>query len=160
MYGQWYEFWKWPTSLKYWVRGVYYTLRPKERTPADIVRANRYGLMLDQNAFTRAKRSSECNHLKGGYVTAKWEIPTHGDRLDDYAVTKHILSNGDYWIRCLRCGHTWTAPTRRDYPNDALYLQAVREYVRAIDFPTRNVTSGSLQFRFSDDGETYRRLVR
>lgn len=98
-----------------------------------------------------------CNHKKGGNG-ANGVVGGQGDD-SQYAVLKHTFANGDMWIRCLRCGKTWKPPIRSLYNTDEAYLRVVAEYEAAINFQTRNVPSASVQFRFSDNGEYYRKVT-
>jgi len=98
-----------------------------------------------------------CNHRKGG-DGANGVILGRGQD-DQYAVLKHVFANGDTWVRCLRCAKTWKPPVHESYKSEELYLKAIAEYETALNFPTRNHTSGSIQFRFSDNGEYYRQVT-
>lgn len=101
-----------------------------------------------------------CNHRKGGNGLSGY-ISGQGDD-DQYAVWKHQFANGDTWVGCLRCKKKWKPPAKSDHTkedvfNQASYDDAVREYQRALNFPTKNVPSGSTVFKYSEGGvEFYR----
>lgn len=97
---------------------------------------------------------ARCNHRKGG----QGQEGIQGGRGDDsqYAVLKHMMPNGDVWVRCLRCAKTWKPPVKKEYAEEAAYLKVFNEWQAALNFQTRNVQSGSIQYRFSDGGEFFR----
>ena len=109
---------------------------------------------LQRNDEAAQKR---CNHRKGGNG-AQGVVGGQGDD-SQYAVIKHTFANGDMWVRCLRCGKTWKPAVRSNYDSDAAYLKVVAEYETAVNFQTRNVPSAAVQFRFSDNGEFYRKVT-
>lgn len=109
---------------------------------------------LDNNDRAAQRR---CNHRKGGNG-AHGVVGGQGDDAQ-YAVIKHTFANGDQWVRCLRCGKTWKPPVRSRYASEQDFLKAVVDYETAINFQTRNVPSGSVQFRFSDNGQFYREVT-
>lgn len=115
------------------------------------------GETLKQLARGDEAAQKRCNHKKGGNG-ANGVIGGQGDD-SQYAVLKHIFANGDMWIRCLRCGKSWKPPINTFYKTTELYLKAVAEYEAAVNFQTRNTTSGSIQFRFSDNGDYYRQVT-
>ena len=115
------------------------------------------GQTLKQLSANDRAMQKRCNHKKGGNG-AQGVVGGQGDD-SQYAVLKHTFANGDMWVRCLRCGKTWKPVLRKDFPTDELYLAAVAEYQAAINFQTRNVPSGSCQFRFSDNGDYYREVT-
>lgn len=104
------------------------------------------------------KSQRRCNHRKGGNG-ATGVVAGQGDSLD-YAVIKHVMLNGDTWVRCQRCGKTWKPPIKADHKTDEAYALAEFEYNRAKDFPTKNSTSSAYQFRFSDNGAYFREVTR
>jgi hypothetical protein len=122
---------------------------------------------LNRNDLIIQKR---CNHRKGGQG-ANGVIAGQGDD-NQYAVRKHIFSNGDMWVDCLRCHKTWKPVMRHWFELDQqgnqrskeevdqLYLKTVAEYEAAVNFPTRNQTSGSVVFKWGDDGKFYREQMR
>lgn len=115
------------------------------------------GQILTQNAAAESAHQRKCNHRKGGNgITGV----VGGEGADaQYAVLKHVFANGDTWIRCLRCGKTWKPQLREWHKSDAEFDRAQYEYDEALRFYTRNVTSGSAQFRFSDNGKYYRQVT-
>ena len=115
------------------------------------------GATLNQLAAIDKAQQSRCNHKKGGNG-AQGVVGGQGDD-SQYAVIKHTFGNGDMWVRCLRCGKTWKPPIRSHFAKEEDYLKAVVAYETAINFQTRNVPSSSVQFRFSDNGEYYRKVT-
>lgn len=109
--------------------------------------------MNAENSFVQKR----CNHKKGGNGA---EGVLHG-RGDDsnYAILKHQFSNGDWWVRCLRCGKKWSPPIEDMFKTKEAYLDAYTEYKAALLFQTRNSPSTSMLFSFSDKGEFYRRQM-
>jgi hypothetical protein len=116
------------------------------------------GQTLKQLAQNDAAAQRRCNHRKGGNG-AQGVVAGQGDD-SQYAVLKHTFANGDMWVRCLRCGKTWKPPIKDDYESEAQFLKAVVEYETAVNFQTRNVPSGSVTFRFSDNGAYYREVTK
>jgi hypothetical protein len=115
------------------------------------------GETLKQLSANDRAMQKRCNHKKGGNG-ANGVVAGQGDD-SQFAVLKHTFGNGDMWVRCLRCGKTWKPPVRTDFSDEALFLKSVVEYETAINFQTRNVPSGSVQFRFSDNGDYYRKVT-
>lgn len=112
------------------------------------------GATLAQLARGDKAVQSRCNHRKGGnglqgYVGGQGDDP-------QYAVLKHKVSNSDLWIRCMRCGKTWKPVVRTHFNTQEEYQAAFAEYQAAINFPTRNITSSSVVFQFSDNGAFFR----
>ena len=117
-----------------------------------------------QRASDEAKQAS-CTHNKGGTVSQRdLHVLSTGGNSVQYAVIKHQMINGDFWVRCLRCGKTWLPPVRENYcfnakgkrvaPRDGTFsaekfAAAEAEYLRAVQFETNNSPSGSVQCRFS-----------
>lgn len=120
--------------------------------------ARSHGNVLVSNRSSENAQQKRCNHRKGGNG-GEGLISGKGDD-DQYAILKHQFCNGDWWVRCLRCGKTWKPPLRDEYENDAQFEKAVALYELALEFNTRNSASGSIMFKFSDGGEHYRREVR
>lgn len=116
------------------------------------------GLSLKAIKDDELKAQNRCNHHKGGNGVAGI-IGGQGDSLD-YAVIKHVFLNGDVWVRCLRCGKTWKPPIKADFKTDDAYQLALMKYEQAKDFSTKNSTSSSYQFRYSDNGEYFRQIMR
>jgi hypothetical protein len=113
------------------------------------------GQTLMQLAANDNAAQKRCNHRKGG--DGAHAVVAGQGQDSQYAVLKHIFANGDMWVRCLRCAKTWKPPVKESYADEAQFLRAVVEYETAVNFTTRNVTSGAVQFRFSDNGDYYRR---
>ncbi|PWT75543.1 MAG: hypothetical protein C5B59_08675 [Bacteroidetes bacterium] len=121
------------------------------------------GRTFAQEETTDRVNFAACSHRKGGIVSPRdMRALTRGGDEDQYSVIKHQMINGDIWVRCLRCRKTWTPPVKSNFyfrdgkvvaPKDGVFSQekfdaAVAEYKRAVQFPTRNVMSGSVQCRF------------
>ena len=81
-----------------------------------------------------------------------------------YAVIKHIMINGDMWVRCLRCAKTWLPPVKDNFYFNAKgkvvavkdgvfsserFEQAQREYLKAMQFETNNSPSASVVCKFT-----------
>lgn len=136
-------------------------------------RSKMNGTVLTQNAAQLKAAQARCNHKKGGNG-AEGIIQGQGDD-PQHAVLKHQFGNGDIWVRCLRCGKTWKPPIEEEYyfnengvsvaPADGTFDQAqfdktLREYNEAVGFQTRNVMSGSIQYRFGDGGKIFRKVMK
>lgn len=81
-----------------------------------------------------------CNHRKGGIGA---ESVMRGQGTDPmYAVIKHKLPNGRYFVLCQRCGREWTPA----FP--LLGQLETPGYQDAINYPTDNSPSGSSTFLF------------
>lgn len=115
------------------------------------------GATLKQLAVGEKAAQDRCSHKKGGNGH---EALAHGGNDNQYAVIKHQFCNGDVWVRCLRCGKTWKPPIEEDYSTKEAYLKAYVEYQTALSFETRNITSRSTMFKFSDGGQYYRQITR
>lgn len=115
------------------------------------------GATIKALASNDAAAQKRCNHRKGGNGV-HGVVGGQGDD-SQYAVLKHTFANSDLWIRCLRCGKTWKPPVKELYKTEQDLLKAVVEYETAVNFQTRNVASGSVQFRFSDNGNYYREVT-
>lgn len=115
------------------------------------------GATIKALAANDTAAQKRCNHRKGGNGV-HGVVGGQGDD-SQYAVIKHTFANGDLWVRCLRCGKTWKPPVRELYPSEQDFLKASVEYETAVNFQTRNVASGSVQFRFSDNGALYRSVT-
>lgn len=143
------------------------------------------GKTFAQDEATDKYRWSVCSHRKGGIVSARdMRALTTGGNEDQSAVIKHQMINGDIWVRCQRCGKTWSPPVESNFyfkngkvvaPKDGVFdkvrfIQAQEEYMRAVNLPTRNTMSGSVQCRFlrynpdtgkyEDAAEQYRENVK
>ena len=117
-----------------------------------------------------------CTHRKGGMASARDVrcLTRGGNDAGQYAVIKHQMINGDIWVRCLRCSKTWAPPVEKNFYFDAqgrcvapqdgtfdkeAFRKAQNEYMEAVNFPTRNSMSGSVQCRFyTIDKETGKQI--
>lgn len=95
-----------------------------------------------------------CNHRKGGNGLPGY-VGGQGDDTQ-YSVLKHKVSNSDLWIRCMRCGKTWKPVLPKNFATPEEYQIAFAEYQAAVNFPTKNITSSSVVFQFSDNGTYFR----
>jgi hypothetical protein len=140
-------------------------------------RSRTNGQTLRQIDNENAQMQKRCNHKKGGNGSAG----VVGGKGDDnqYAVLKHTFANGDTWVRCLRCGKCWkplpspVEPLEEDFDSPQDYANATKEYTKllgvfnklnneyltALEFTTRNIASSSVLFRWSDNGEYYRKVT-
>jgi len=103
-----------------------------------------HGANLKQDTINRKTKQEICNHHKGG-DGAQGVIGGQGDDTQ-YCIMRHVMGNGDIWVRCLRCGKTWKYPVASEYSTKAEYQAALVEYQAALKFPTRNHTSGTHTF--------------
>jgi hypothetical protein len=57
----------------------------------------------------RAGRQRQCSHRKGGTSVRgqSMPLPYEGGDADTYALIKHQLPGGEWWILCQRCGAEW-----------------------------------------------------
>lgn len=122
------------------------------------------GRTFTQQDATDLYKWSRCTHKKGGMASPRdMRVLSEGGNAAQYAVMKHLMINGDLWIRCLRCGKTWNPPVEKNFFFDAKgrnvapadgnfdkgkFDKAVEEYKRAIMFETNNSPSSSVQCRF------------
>jgi hypothetical protein len=120
-------------------------------------RAYTNGQTITQNNDAIKQRQDNCNHRKGG--NGLQGLQGHGDD-SQYAVYKHMFCNGDIWVRCLRCSKFWRPPVETWYEKKEDYFIAFQEYQAALNFQTRNVSSGSYVFKFSDGGAYFREVTR
>jgi len=97
-----------------------------------------------------AHEQATCTHKKAGTIRdlkhPRAEF-LRGNGLQ-YAVLKHKFSHGDIWVRCLRCGKWWKPPIRSQYKLDRDFWRAMFDYEEAVNFPTNNIMSESIQLRF------------
>lgn len=115
-----------------------------------------------------------CTHKKGGTASSRdVRVLTTGGNGEQYAVIKHQMINGDIWVRCLRCGKTWKPPLEKDfYMRDGIVValkdgkfnalafeKAGEDYIRALQFETRNAMSASIQCRFTRIDPETRKIV-
>ena len=116
------------------------------------------GQTLKTLAENTRQAQSRCNHHKGG-DGAEGVISGRGNS-SQFAVLKHKFANGDFWVRCLRCGKTWKPPVKSEHKTDISYNAAMVEYKVALEFPTQNKPSAGVVFGFSDGGEFYREVTK
>jgi hypothetical protein len=103
-----------------------------------------HGANLKQDAINRRAKQELCNHRKGG-DGANGVIGGQGDDMQ-FAILRHVMGNGDIWVRCLRCGKTWKYPLASEYSTKAEYESALTEYRTMLKVQTRNHTSGTHTF--------------
>src|ERR1700675_3597412 len=110
-------------------------------------------------------KQSACTHKKGGVVSQRnLQVLSTGGNRPQFAVIKHQMINGDFWVRCLRCGKTWLPPVKDNFylnakgkvvaPVDGVFSQekfdaAAAAYRVAVNFETNNSPSGSVICKFS-----------
>lgn len=92
----------------------------------------------------REANQNACNHRKGGIGA---DAVMRGQGTDAmYAVIKHKLPDGRYFILCQRCGKEW-------HPgNVKLGMIETPGYQEAIRYNTNNTASGSSSFLFEQTG--------
>jgi len=128
------------------------------------------GITFAQQRAADEAKQSQCTHKKGGVVSPRdMKVLSTGGNSVQYAVIKHQMINGDFWVRCLRCGKTWLPPVKENFyfnekgkkvaPVDGVFSQekfdaAEADYKRAVQFETNNSPSSSVQCRFSKWDET------
>lgn len=107
-------------------------------------------------ALARQKAQHEaCWHKKGGKGV---EMLSRGTD-NYYAVVKHQLAHGPIIVICQRCGKVWEPPPvelnrRKATPEDkAEYRRLYTDYVKAVEFPTDNLMSGTQLFQIVDNRE-------
>jgi hypothetical protein len=131
-------------------------------------------------------KQNACTHKKGGVVSQRnMQVLSTGGNSPFYAVLKHQMITGDFWVRCLRCGKTWLPPVEENFyfsakgravaPADGVFSKekfeaAEVDYRKAVAFETNNTPSGSVICKFSkwdekseqwvDATKDYRRAVR
>jgi hypothetical protein len=112
-----------------------------------------------------AAKQAACTHKKGGTVSQRnLQVLSTGGNSTQYAVIKHQMITGDFWVRCLRCGKTWLPPVEENFyfnekgkqvaPKDGRFdkekfEQTEKEYRQAVAFETNNSPSGSVICKFS-----------
>jgi len=121
------------------------------------MRAYTNGQTIKQTNAAIKQRQDNCNHRKGGNGLAG--LRGQGDD-SQYAVYKHMFCNGDVWVRCLRCGKMWRPPVEAWHDTKEAYNKELQEYQVALNFQTRNVSSSSYVFKFSDGGAYFREITR
>jgi len=148
--------------IRIWL--LYKLWKPENKTPEQIEDYKHRGLVLKLNEATTVKARTACSHRKGGLITNVLSTAAIVKGLNNghsaqYSVLKHQMMNGDIYVNCLRCGKKWKKPIRDSFKKEQDYLVALAEYKTAVNFPTNNTMSTSIQCRFSDDGETHRKLT-
>lgn len=135
----------------------------KNKRENKLLEAQTKGSALKSIAQGEAQAQKRCSHKKGGNGL---QALVKGGNDAQYAVIKHVFHNGDTWVRCLRCAKTWKPPIESDYIdpqtgklNQALFDRAESEYQRALEFDTRNGTSGGVMFKYSDGGQFARETM-
>jgi hypothetical protein len=117
----------------------------KRKSQGDVFRG--HGQNLKQGAINRVAKQTICNHRKGG-DGANGVIGGQGDDMQ-YAILRHIMGNGDIWIRCLRCGKTWKRPLLNGRTEAEMKASAEwAEYDLMLRAQTRNHTSGTHTFQW------------
>ena len=124
-----------------------------EKDAQTIADAKVRGNCLAQMDRNLVKRQKCCTHRKGGIISNIKSQQSIGLALyqgnsNQYAVIKHQMINRDIWVRCLRCGKWWKPPCRSEFKLDRDYWKAMFEYESALEFPTMNTMSGSVQCNF------------
>lgn len=123
------------------------------------------GMTFAQQRAAEDAKQAACTHKKGGTVSPRDMKVLHtGGNSVQYAVIKHQMINGDFWVRCLRCGKTWLPPMKENFYfnakgkvvapadgtfNEAKFTAAEEAYKRAVAFETNNSPSASVQCRFT-----------
>lgn len=154
---------RWYYSLRAKLRAVH----PRVLTALERQQCVEKGNILDQMDRTIATNQTKCNHRKGGVILRTANGTTkclYNGTGNQYSVMKHVMMNGDFRIRCTRCGKTWTAPIRSEFKYEREFWRAIEEYEAAKNFETNNATSTSLQFSFryhdgSDASEVPRKAM-
>ncbi len=117
----------------------------KRKTQGDVFRG--HGANLKQDAIVLAEKQKRCNHHKGG-DGAQGVLGGQGDDMQ-YCIIRHVMGNGDIWVRCLRCAKTWKPPVLSQFVDDPKgYATAMALYEAALSYPTRNKTSGTHTFQW------------
>jgi hypothetical protein len=97
-----------------------------------------------QFLMQRKMNQANCNHRKGGIGA---EAVMRGQGSDAmYAVIKHKLPSGKYFVLCQRCGAEWHPPVA------ILGEVGTPGWAEAINWPTDNSPSGSSTFLFERIG--------
>jgi hypothetical protein len=115
----------------------------KRKSQGDVFRG--HGQNLKQDAINRISKQTICNHRKGG-DGANGVIGGQGDDMQ-FAILRHVMGNGDIWIRCLRCGKTWKRPLLNGRTEAEMKASPEwAEYDSMLRAQTRNHTSGTHTF--------------
>jgi DNA-binding transcriptional MerR regulator len=99
---------------------------------------------IQQMMSQRANIQAHCSHKKGGTGVAA--VLKGEGTSTNYAVIKHKMPDGRYWICCTRCLKEWHAANKLDGTPET------EGYREALMWPTDNTASGSSQFTFERDG--------
>ena len=149
----------------YILRAKWRAVHPRMLTVLERQQCVEKGNVIDQMDRTIATSQMKCNHRKGGVISSvKIAECLQNGTSPQFSVMKHQMMNGDWRVRCTRCGKTWTAPIREEYRKEREFWKAIEEYETAVGFPTDNVSSTSLQFRWryrdgSDASEVPRKAM-
>lgn len=93
----------------------------------------------------REAQQNHCNHRKGG-IDAQSLIYGEGTS-DKYAVIKHGLPNGNFFVICSRCGKEWHPARPYNVEGGRLRpLPATPGWAEAVAYPTDNTASASSRF--------------
>ena len=119
--------------------------RAKRQSALDRNRSAQMSLL--QFIASREARQARCNHRKGGIGV---EAVVNGEGTSAmYAVIKHKLPIGRYWIQCQRCGKEWQPANNWNVENGRIVpTPATPGYDEALRYPTDNTASGSSTFLF------------
>jgi len=125
------------------------------------------GRELEKTKRDQSLQQKHCQHSKGG------SGHNLAEGTDVYrSVIKHIMPDGNKWVRCQRCGATWKKPYPQDYativkPGEGgsakyspltpaqqeKYDADFKEWQEACAFKTDNVESSGITFSHtSEDG--------
>jgi hypothetical protein len=117
--------------------------RYAEREQKRIQAESRNKATLAQMA-QQVAREENCTHRKGG-MGPNAVLNGQGDDALYYAVIKHKLPAGKYFVLCTRCLKEW-------HPADPISgTPETPGYKQALMFPTNNSASGSSTFLFKKD---------
>lgn len=98
---------------------------------------------LAENVRQQEMREQNCKHRKGG----RNKEGLNKGNSPNYAVIQNTFPNGEVRVICQRCGKAWEQPSldlKAEKPT--LYNQQLRDYQRALEFPTDNEPSGTQIF--------------
>jgi hypothetical protein len=118
-------------------------IRAKQQNLLDQTRAK--SMATRQFLAQRAAIQAHCNHRKGGQG-----VPAviHGEGTSAmYAVAKHMLPNGLWWVLCTRCGKEWHPENPFNVENGRIVpVKATPGWQEAVNYPTDNTPSRSSTF--------------
>lgn len=129
-------------------------LTERNQSAADAKEARRMKLRkqeadVKENERQRLIREANCTHKKGGRNRSGLD---RGNDTSNYAVITNTYPAGDVQAMCQRCGKIWVNPPitlKRSDPEK--YDRDLREYRRALEFPTDNTPSGTQLFLITKD---------